>query len=109
MQKILTVFGTRPEAIKLVPILEHLNARADDFASVVCVSGQHRQLLDQVMNLFAIRPEYDLNIMRKDQSLTHITACVMKRLEPVIIKEQPDWVLVQGDTSTAMAASLVAF
>jgi UDP-N-acetylglucosamine 2-epimerase (non-hydrolysing) len=117
--KVLSVFGTRPEAIKLAPVIRELQRRSADggpfdcaqgrLRSVVCVTAQHRQMLDQVLRLFAIEPDYDLNIMQDDQSLSYVTARVLTELEGVIHKEKPDWVLVQGDTTTAMAASLAAF
>ena len=107
--KVLSIFGTRPEAIKLAPVIKELRARAQDFASRVCVTGQHRELLDQVLRLFDIRPDHDLAVMRPDQSLFASTARILTALEPVLKQEQPDWVIVQGDTTTAFAASLAAF
>lgn len=109
MQKILSVFGTRPEAIKLAPVIKELKKRSDRFSSKVCVTGQHRNMLDQALKIFKIRPDYDLSIMRENQDLSYITATVMKALEAVIEKENPDWLLVQGDTTSAMSASLAAF
>jgi UDP-N-acetylglucosamine 2-epimerase (non-hydrolysing) len=107
--KILCVFGTRPEAIKMAPVVRELRKHRNHFQTKVCVTGQHREMLDQVLKLFNIRPDYDLNLMQEDQSLAQVTANVLNRLEPVIVKEKPDWVLVQGDTTTAMAAALIAF
>jgi UDP-N-acetylglucosamine 2-epimerase (non-hydrolysing) len=107
--KVLCVFGTRPEAIKMAPVIKELRKYADKVISKVCVTAQHRQMLDQVLNLFEIKPDYDLNIMQDDQSLSYVTARVLTELERVIQKERPDWVLVQGDTTTTMAASLAAF
>ena len=109
--KILSVFGTRPEAIKMAPIVRELKSRTrnKELRSVVCVSAQHRQMLDQVLTLFEIRPDYDLNIMQNNQSLSQVTANALTRLDNVIENERPDWVLVQGDTTTAMVAALVAF
>lgn len=105
--KVLCVFGTRPEAIKMAPVIRELrHVRAD---AMICVTGQHREMLDQMLALFDIHPDYDLAIMRENQSLTDITAGVLTRLEPVLAKENPDWVLVQGDTTTAMTAALAAF
>ena len=106
--KVLSVFGTRPEAIKMAPVVKELESR-EGITSVVCVSAQHRGMLDQVLNVFKIKPDYDLDIMKPGQTLTHITAEVLKGIEEVIIKEKPDLVLVHGDTTTAMAAALAAF
>lgn len=107
--KALCVFGTRPEAIKMAPIIKKLEKHPERVASRVCVTAQHRQMLDQVLDLFEIRPDHDLDIMQENQSLSQVTAAVFERLDPVIEAERPDWVLVQGDTTTVMAASLVAF
>ena len=106
--KILSVFGTRPEAIKMAPVVKELESR-NGIESVVCVTAQHRDMLDQVLEIFSIKPDYDLNIMKPGQTLTHITAEVLKGIEEVIVKEKPDLVLVHGDTTTAMAAALAAF
>ena len=107
MKKVLSVFGTRPEAIKMAPVVKELEARSG-IESVVCVTAQHRGMLDQVLEAFKIVPDYDLDIMKPGQTLTHITAEVLKGIEEVIIKEKPDLVLVHGDTTTAMAAALAA-
>ena len=107
-KKVLSVFGTRPEAIKMAPVVKELESR-EGIESVVCVTAQHRDMLDQVLEIFKIKPDYDLNIMKPGQTLTHITAEVLKGIEEVIIKEKPDLVLVHGDTTTAMAAALAAF
>ena len=107
MKKVLSIFGTRPEAIKMAPVVKELERR-DGIKSVVCVTAQHRDMLDQVLEVFKINPDYDLNIMKPGQTLTHITADVLKGIEEVIIKENPDLVLVHGDTTTAMAAALAA-
>ena len=109
MIKVLSIFGTRPEAIKMAPVVKELEQHPADIVSRVCVTAQHREMLDQVLDLFDITPDYDLDLMRENQSLSEITACVFTDLDPVIAEEQPDWVLVQGDTTTVMAASLVAF
>lgn len=106
--KVLSVFGTRPEAIKMAPVVKELESRAG-VKSVVCVTAQHRDMLDQVLDIFKITPDYDLDIMKPGQTLTHITAEVLKDIEEVIIKEKPGLVLVHGDTTTAMAAALAAF
>ena len=108
MTKILSIFGTRPEAIKMAPVVKELESR-DGIEPVVCVTAHHRGMLDQVLEVFKIKPDYDLNIMKPGQTLTHITAEVLKGIEEVIIKEKPDLVLVHGDTTTAMAAALAAF
>ena len=108
MTKILSIFGTRPEAIKMAPVVKELESR-EGIEPVVCVTAQHRGMLDQVLEVFKIKPDYDLNIMKPGQTLTHITAEVLKGIEEVIIKEKPDLVLVHGDTTTAMAAALAAF
>lgn len=108
MPKILTVYGTRPEAIKVAPILSALEHSAD-FESVAVVTGQHREMLDQVNALFEIEPRHDLDIHEAGQTLTAITHRVLTRIDPVFEEEQPDAVIVQGDTTTSMAAALAAF
>jgi len=107
--KILSVMGTRPEAIKMAPVIKELQCYSEKVSPMICVTAQHRQMLDQVLDIFSIRSDYDLNIMEKDQSLAKVSTNVLTALESVVIKEQPDWVVVQGDTTTAMAASLAAF
>ena len=109
MPKVLSIFGTRPEAIKMAPVIKELEKYPDRLVSRVCVTAQHREMLDQVLDLFQIRPDYDLDLMRPSQSLSALTARVFSKLAPVVEQEHPDWVLVQGDTTTVMAASLVAF
>lgn len=109
MLKVLSIFGTRPEAIKLAPVIKALRGAPQEFASRVCVTGQHRELLDPVLRLFHIRPDTDLAVMQSDQSLYALTARVLTGLEGVLGKERPDWVLVQGDTTTTLAASLAAY
>ena len=106
--KILSVFGTRPEAIKMAPVLTELN-KYPEITSVVCVTAQHREMLDQVLELFEIKPDYDLSIMQPNQSLSEITARALTKLDEVLTKAKPDWVLVQGDTTTAMVGALAAF
>jgi len=106
--KILTVFGTRPEAIKMAPLVKMLAGRAN-IESRVCVTAQHRQMLDQVLELFEITPDYDLNIMKQGQNLSGITCEILTRMEPVLVEFQPDLVLVHGDTSTTFAATLAAY
>lgn len=108
-KRVLVVFGTRPEAIKMAPVVRELRKYPEEIETRVCVTAQHREMVDQVSQLFDICPDYDLNIMQQDQSLSQITANVLSRFESVVIKEKPDWILVQGDTTTVMAAALVAF
>ena len=105
----LFVFGTRPEAIKLCPIVLHMQSRPDEFEVRVCVTAQHREMLDQVLSVFQVRPDYDLNVMRANQSLSQVTARMIAALEPVIAAEQPDMVIVQGDTTTTFCGALAAF
>jgi UDP-N-acetylglucosamine 2-epimerase (non-hydrolysing) len=107
--RILVVFGTRPEAIKMAPVVNALRKRSDRFSCRVCVTAQHREMLDQVLDLFSIRPEYDLDIMRQGQGLHDVTSAVLLGLRPVLEAERPDIVLVHGDTTTTMAATLSAF
>ena len=107
-RKILTVFGTRPEAIKLFPLIHALDAD-DRFDSRVCVSGQHRGMLDQVLEIAGIRPDHDLDLMRPDQTLDALTAALLTGIGKVLDEERPDWVVVQGDTATAMAGALAAY
>lgn len=106
---VLAVIGTRPEAIKMAPVVMELRKYPDEIGLKVCVTAQHRIMVDQVLRLFDIPQDYDLDVMQEDQSLAHITANVLTRFEQVIVKEKPDWVLVQGDTTTVMAAALAAF
>jgi UDP-N-acetylglucosamine 2-epimerase (non-hydrolysing) len=108
-RKVLFILGTRPEAIKLAPVIREFTRRGDSFESRVCVTAQHREMLDQVLDLFEIRPEHDLNLMREDQTLSHITSAAFHGLDEVMLKENPDWVLIQGDTTTVLVASLVAY
>jgi UDP-N-acetylglucosamine 2-epimerase (non-hydrolysing) len=109
MLRIIVVIGTRPEAIKLAPVIKALACHPEHIQPIVCVTGQHREMLDQVLQLFAIQPDYDLNIMQPGQTLAGLTARLITALDEVFRAIQPDWVLVQGDTTTVMAASLVAF
>jgi len=106
--KIISVFGTRPEAVKMAPVVQRL-AQTSDMDSRVCITAQHRQMLDQVLNLFRIKPDYDLDLMRDDQSLAELSAAIFTHLEPVFAKFKPDWVLVQGDTTTVAITSLLAY
>lgn len=106
MRHILLVFGTRPEAIKMAPVIRELRRYPEEFETIVCVTGQHRQMLHQVLRLFDIEPDYNLDIMRPRQSLTEITCRVLEGVGAILTKARPDWVLVQGDTTTCMAAAL---
>ena len=106
--RVLSIFGTRPEAVKMAPVVQALKSQRG-VESRVCVTAQHREMLDQVLALFHIQPDHDLDLMRPDQSLVELTASILTRLDPVLEKERPDWVLVQGDTTTVMAAALAAF
>jgi UDP-N-acetylglucosamine 2-epimerase (non-hydrolysing) len=108
-KKILSVFGTRPEAIKMAPVVKALAGQSELFDSRVCVTAQHRQMLDQVLDLFQIKPEYDLDIMKPGQNLTDVTCNVLQGLAPVLEEFRPDVVLVHGDTTTTMSASLAAY
>ena len=106
--KVLVVFGTRPEAIKLAPVIIEIR-KHPEIKCLVCVTAQHRQMLDQVLSIFGITPEFDLNIMQDSQSPTQVAAAVLAKLEPILEAERPDWVLVQGDTTTVAATALAAF
>jgi UDP-N-acetylglucosamine 2-epimerase (non-hydrolysing) len=108
MIKVLTVFGTRPEAIKMSPVVRAFEARNGRVQHRICVTAQHREILDQVLDFFAVRPEYDLNLMVKGQTPAEVSARVLERFTPVLEIERPDWVLVQGDTTTTMATALAA-
>lgn len=108
-RRVLFVFGTRPEAIKLSPVVLYMKGRPSEFDVRVCVTAQHRQMLDQVLEVFRIRPDHDLNVMRPNQSLSQSTARIVAALEPVIAEERPDMVLVQGDTTTTFCGALAAF
>ncbi len=107
--KVLSVFGTRPEAIKMAPVVKELQRRGDEVVSRACVTAQHREMLDDVLQLFDLSPHYDLDIMSENQSAAQVAAAVMTRLAPVLGAEQPDWVLLQGDTTTVAAAALAAY
>lgn len=108
MRKVLTVFGTRPEAIKMAPLVASLQ-NAPDFCSRLCVTAQHREMLDQVLDVFALVPDHDLDIMKPGQSLFDVTASILLKLQPVLEAERPDFLLVHGDTATTFAASLAAY
>lgn len=106
--RILSVFGTRPEAVKMAPVVQELK-RTPGVESFVCVTAQHREMLDQVLTLFNIQPDVDLDLMRPDQSLAELSASIFRDLDPVLADLKPDWVLVQGDTTTVATASLLAY
>ncbi len=107
-KRIALIFGTRPEAIKIAPVALRLRA-SGDFEPILIATAQHRELMDQVLDVFGLEPDYDLDIMRHDQSPFDVTALVLARLRPVLEREHPDWVVVQGDTTTAFASALTAF
>lgn len=109
MRKIMLVFGTRPEAIKMAPLVKEFQKHPGKFETIVCVTGQHRQMLDQVLDLFEIKPDYDLNIMKQGQDLYDVTARVLTGLRDVLEESKPDVILVHGDTTTSTAAALAAF
>lgn len=109
MKKIMLVFGTRPEAIKMAPLVKEFQKYPEQFQTIVCVTGQHRQMLDQVLDLFEITPDYDLNIMKQGQDLYDVTARVLIGMRDILKEVQPDVVLVHGDTTTSTAAALAAF
>lgn len=109
MKKIMLVFGTRPEAIKMAPLVKEFQKHPESFQTIVCVTGQHREMLDQVLRLFDITPDYDLNIMKQGQDLYDVTARVLLGMRDVLKDVQPDVVLVHGDTTTSTAAALAAF
>lgn len=109
MKKIMLVFGTRPEAIKMCPLVQELKSRPEDFETIVCVTGQHREMLDQVLEIFEVVPDYDLNIMKQGQDLTDVTARVLTGLRDILKEVKPEVVLVHGDTTTSTAAALAAF
>ena len=109
MKKIMLVFGTRPEAIKMAPLVKEFEKHPDMFKTIVCVTGQHREMLDQVLQIFEIKPDYDLNIMKQGQDLYDVTARVLTGMRDVLKETQPDIVLVHGDTTTSTASALAAF
>lgn len=109
MKKVMLVFGTRPEAIKMAPLVKEFQKKTERFETIVCVTGQHREMLDQVLQIFDIKPDYDLNIMKQGQDLYDVTARVITGMRDVLNEAQPDIVLVHGDTTTSTAAALAAF
>ena len=108
MKKVMLVFGTRPEAIKMCPLVNELKSRKE-LQTVVCVTGQHRQMLDQVLDAFAVKPDYDLSIMKERQTLFDVTTNILNSIKEVLEKEQPNVVLVHGDTSTTFVTALACF
>lgn len=109
MKKVMLVFGTRPEAIKMAPLIKEFQKYPEQFKTIVCVTGQHREMLDQVLHIFEIHPDYDLNIMKQGQDLYDVTARVLVGMRNVLLEAKPDLVLVHGDTTTSTAAALAAF
>lgn len=109
MKKILIVFGTRPEAIKMAPLVKELGSRPGEFDTKVCVTGQHREMLDQMLEVFDIQPDHDLNIMQPRQDLYDVSSRILLGMRDVLTQERPDLVLVQGDTPTSTFAALAAF
>jgi UDP-N-acetylglucosamine 2-epimerase (non-hydrolysing) len=107
--KVLLIFGTRPEAIKMAPIIKAMKKKSDQYDTIVCVTAQHREMLDHVMELFVIKADYDLNIMQRNQSLSGLTSKLFHSLDRVVAKENPEWILVQGDTTSAMVGSMVGY
>lgn len=107
--KVIPVFGTRPEAIKMCPLVSELKGRSEEFETVVCTTGQHREMLDQVLEVFDVEPDHDLHVMKPGQTLFDITSDVLLRIKAVLEEERPDAVLVHGDTTTSFAAALAAF
>jgi UDP-N-acetylglucosamine 2-epimerase (non-hydrolysing) len=109
MKKVMLVFGTRPEAIKMCPLVNELKNRKDKIETIVCVTGQHRQMLDQVLEAFEVVPDYDLTIMKEKQTLFDVTTNILERIKGVLLTVMPDVVLVHGDTSTTFATALACF
>lgn len=107
--KIMVVIGTRPEAIKMAPVIKCLKSFPDEVKPIICITAQHREMLDQALNTFGIVPDFDLNLMMPNQTLSSLTANILTALDKLVASEKPDWMLVQGDTTTVMVASLVAF
>lgn len=109
MKKVMLVFGTRPEAIKMCPLVKEFQKHSSEFETIVCVTGQHREMLDQVLNIFDVTPDYDLNIMKQGQDLYDVTARVLVGMRDILKEVQPDVILVHGDTTTSTASALAAF
>ena len=109
MKKILLVFGTRPEAIKMAPLVKEFNQFPNTFITKVCVTAQHREMLDQVLDFFNVETDYDLDLMRPGQNLYSLTAIIIESLKPILEEFKPDYVFVHGDTTTTMASSIASF
>ena len=109
MKKIMLVFGTRPEAIKMCPLVKELKSRPSSFKTIVCVTGQHREMLQQVLDVFDVVPDYDLDIMKKGHTLSDITIAILEKIKPVLEEVNPDVVLVHGDTTTTFATALACY
>ena len=109
MKKILLIFGTRPEAIKMAPLVKEFQKHSDKFETKVCVTAQHREMLDQVLEFFNIIPDFDLNLMKPGQNLYELTSKIISSLQPVLEEFKPDYVFVHGDTTTTMAGSIASF
>ena len=107
--RIMVIFGTRPEAVKLAPVIKECQKHAYKIDTRVCVTAQHREMLDQVLDVFGIKPDLDLDIMQPDQNLSQLTARILTDLDPVIQQEKPDWILIQGDTTTVMVAAVLGY
>ena len=108
-KNILLVFGTRPEAIKMAPLFHALKDKSDKFQTITCVTSQHRQMLDQVLEIFQIKPDIDLNLMKSNQSLSDLTSIILSKMQLVINQNKPDLILVHGDTTTTFATALAGF
>ena len=106
--KLLNIIGTRPEAVKMCPVIQAASVHPD-IEPFLCITAQHRQMLDQVLDVFGVKPDFDLNLMQPNQSLAQITASILQNLDPILQKVQPDWILVQGDTTTVMTSALLSF
>ncbi len=107
--RVLVIFGTRPEAVKLAPVIKQCQKHADKIETRVCITAQHREMLDQVLDVFAIKPDIDLDIMQPDQSLSQLTARIFNDLDPIVKQEHPDWILIQGDTTTVMVTAILSY
>jgi len=107
--KIMPVVGTRPEAIKLIPVIKELERHPEEFEVVLVTTAQHRKMLDQVLKLFGITPSHDLEIMENHQTLSRLTAKIIDEFDPIVRKEKPNWILIQGDTTTTFTSALIGF
>lgn len=107
--RVLVIFGTRPEAVKLAPVIKECQKHPDKIETRVCITAQHREMLDQVLDVFAIKPDIDLDIMQPDQSLSQLTARIFNDLDPIVKQEHPDWILIQGDTTTVMVTAILSY